>query len=327
MATEPSTAHQGPIAATITALRDLLRPRRDVPRPGPELRLEGQHAVITGASRGLGEAIARDFARRGAALTLTGRAPPEALAATLGRTSGEDARALGVELSDLDRVVELADRLAEGPPVHLLVLNAGMYAARPRVSPQGFEEMFAVHFAANAVLLRRLHAAGVFSSAPDGTPARVILVSSESHRSAPPLDLEAFERVPSFGLSDGTKWYGHSKLLMLAWLRAFAAEHPPGAEHGLAVHALCPGPMATEIAREAPTWTRPLIHPVMRLLFNGAEQATLPVIHFAVSPDAPETNGYLHMQAIVEPDGRALDEEVQARLRQRSEELFADWLP
>jgi NAD(P)-dependent dehydrogenase (short-subunit alcohol dehydrogenase family) len=264
---------------------------------------------------------------RGAELTITGREPPRDLAHELSRHGGAEAHALGVELTDLDRVAALADALAAGPPIHALVLNAGMYARRPRVSPQGFEEMFATHFAANVVLIRRLHAAGAFSRTEDGNPPRVILVSSESHRSSPPLDLESFERVPTFGLRDGAKWYGHSKLLMLAWLRGFAADNPPDTNDGLAVHALCPGPIASNIARESPRWVRPLLGPVMRAFFNSPDEAALPVVYFAASPDAPATDGYLHMQAIKKPDPRALDAAVQRRIRERSEKLFAPWLP
>ena len=50
--------------------------------------LAGRHAVVTGASRGIGAAIARRLATHGAALTLLGRdrAAMESVAASLGGT-------------------------------------------------------------------------------------------------------------------------------------------------------------------------------------------------------------------------------------------------
>jgi NAD(P)-dependent dehydrogenase (short-subunit alcohol dehydrogenase family) len=71
-----------------------------------ERNLTGKVAVVTGASQGLGEAIAREFASRGAAgLLLTGRnrARGEAVAEAL-RGAGCDARFHQCDLADLDAV-------------------------------------------------------------------------------------------------------------------------------------------------------------------------------------------------------------------------------
>lgn len=328
MATDsrPSTKYESPAAATLTALRDMIRPRRDIDEVGPEHRLDGHHVVITGASQGLGRATAHALAARGATLTVVGRRPPDALAEELRQVSGQPCRALGCELSDLDEVRTLADRLAGGAPVNTLILNAGMMVNATCLTAQGFEEMFAVHFAANVVLLSRLRATETLASPDGATPPALIVVSSEAHRSAPDTSLESFEEPPRFGMRDGLKWYGHSKFLMLAYSLGLARTQTADSE-GLAVHTLCPGPIASSIAREAPAWVRPLAGSAMRLLFNSPEKAACPVVYFACSPDAAGTTGdYLHMRARKTPDPRVLEAAVQDQITARAAELFAPWL-
>jgi short-subunit dehydrogenase len=86
------------------------------------MRISGSTILLTGATGGLGQAIARALDRRGGKLILTGRRTDvlEPLAAEL------DARALAVDLSDpaeLDRLV------AEAGEVDILVANAALPAA------------------------------------------------------------------------------------------------------------------------------------------------------------------------------------------------------
>lgn len=84
--------------------------------------LSSSHVLLTGATGGLGHAIARRLHRTGARLTLTGRRADvlEALAAETG------ARALAVDLSDRDAVRRLA---AESDDVDVLVANAALPAS------------------------------------------------------------------------------------------------------------------------------------------------------------------------------------------------------
>jgi short-subunit dehydrogenase len=84
-----------------------------------------QHVFITGASSGIGEAIAREYARRGAALTLVARRRNllEALAADV----GVETRVVEADLSDVASVCAHVDSAIEQfGPIDVLVNNAGV---------------------------------------------------------------------------------------------------------------------------------------------------------------------------------------------------------
>jgi short-subunit dehydrogenase len=82
-------------------------------------KIRGSRALITGATGGIGQAIARALAAEGAELVLSGRRLDilQPLAADLGAT------AIAAELSDLDDVNR---QLAEVGPVDILVANAAL---------------------------------------------------------------------------------------------------------------------------------------------------------------------------------------------------------
>jgi len=85
--------------------------------------LDGRHVVITGASRGVGAALADEFAARGARLTLLARSV-EALEGVAARTGGN---AMPADLADRDQVDGLISRIeAAYGPVDVLVNNAGI---------------------------------------------------------------------------------------------------------------------------------------------------------------------------------------------------------
>ncbi|MCC6623112.1 MAG: SDR family NAD(P)-dependent oxidoreductase [Deltaproteobacteria bacterium] len=94
------------------------------------------HIVITGASAGIGEAIARAFAGTGQRLTLVARreAPMQALATELA-TSGTACKVIACDLADLDRATSwVADAEAAHGPIDVLVLNAGIQIVKRALS-------------------------------------------------------------------------------------------------------------------------------------------------------------------------------------------------
>jgi NAD(P)-dependent dehydrogenase (short-subunit alcohol dehydrogenase family) len=127
-----------------------------VPQGRPEGRLEGRVALVTGASRGIGEAIARRFAAEGAAVAVTARTVdegdhplPGSIATTVREITagGGTAVAVAADLSSADdrrRVVDETERRLG--PVDVLVNNAAITFFEPTAtfSTRHFDLMFDV---------------------------------------------------------------------------------------------------------------------------------------------------------------------------------------
>jgi Tropinone reductase 1 len=113
-------------------------------QPDPAWRLDGQTALITGASRGLGEATAREFARLGARLLLVARGA-EALAA-LAEDLSESGATVDWVAADVSRVegrdavIDAAERQAD---LSILVNNAG-FNIRKSMAALTFEDYRAI---------------------------------------------------------------------------------------------------------------------------------------------------------------------------------------
>lgn len=116
------------------------------PKPGS---LRGKRVLVTGATSGIGEAMAASFARLGATVHLLGRNPEKvARAARELRRAVPNAEVVEevCDLSDLDAVrTWAADLTSRVPALHGLVHNAGTMTSERVESAQGHEMALAAH--------------------------------------------------------------------------------------------------------------------------------------------------------------------------------------
>ena len=320
------------LTATLTGIADLWRQRRTLPSPGSDERVDGQVALVTGASSGLGFATSVDLARRGATVLMADcRAVPAAVARAR-RLSGSDRlEGLQVDLADLDAVARLGDELvARSTVLDLLVLNAGIVPAVLRTTPQGLNEMFVVNYLSSFVLLTRLLEAGLIRRAAGETDAAaaVIFVSSEAHRWAADLELHDLDRRPEYSLSTALGVYGTYKLMTTTLAQELDRRLNPDGRRHVSVCSLCPGAMNTNIAREAPALIRPFLGVVMRLFFQDPFAADEPILYLACSRQGRRRTGvYLHRMVEKPVDRRARDPETGRMLWDQSEALLRRLAP
>ncbi|HLL23551.1 MAG TPA: SDR family NAD(P)-dependent oxidoreductase, partial [Kofleriaceae bacterium] len=219
--------------------------------------LHGKIVAITGANIGLGRAIARDFAARGARLRLLVRSL-EKVAPLLAELP--DATAIECDLGSLASVEAAANALlACDEPLHVLVNNAGV-AGQRGVTTDGFELQFGVNHLGHFLLTNRLLDRLVASA-----PARIVHVASGSHFQAKGIPWDAL-RARTRSVT-GMPEYAVSKLANVL----FSAELARRLEGtGVTTYAVNPGRVATNIWQRMPWPIRPLFKLTMLTPEDGA---------------------------------------------------------
>lgn len=209
------------------------------------------HVVITGASSGIGEALAREYAKAGASLTLVARrrAVLEQLAAELGvpchvvgadlgapdsapnapDTDDVDAAALGGGAPSDATVAWLAEAEARLGPVDVLINNAGIQNVAPfGALPLELDESL---LRLNLLAPLRL--------------MRAVLPAMRARRSGCVVNIAS---VAAFSTLRGMAYYNASKSALAAASETLRAELRRSGVHVLTVY---PGPVHTPLAEAA----------------------------------------------------------------------------
>jgi len=287
-----------PVIASLAGFFDLFRKQEKESRLTEATRFDGKTCLITGASSGLGFALAVELARRGARVLMANRnRSPEAVERARRLSGSSNVELRYVDLSRIETIHALVDGLAaEGIIPEVTILNAGVALPKSRMTASGQDEMFLVNYLSNVILTNLMIEKGLvpLTSTGDFLP-RLIFISSDSHQGSSAIDYAEFGRYYDYGVSKGIENYSYFKLI----LNTYAVELSRRINHDgmkAGVNVICPGPVHTNITRAAPFMLRMVLNLIFSVIFRKPEKAALPVVYMAISPDYERKSGeYLHM--------------------------------
>jgi NAD(P)-dependent dehydrogenase (short-subunit alcohol dehydrogenase family) len=264
--------------------------------------------LLTGATRGIGQAAAVALAGEGAELALVGRDPARVKAVA------EEARSAGMgapvhehvcDLSLMADVRKLADEVrGTYGQIDVLANNAGaMFTSRGETS-EGFEMTFALNHLSPFLLTNLLldHLSG----------ARVVTTSSDAHKTGR-LDLEDLQSEKSY---TAFRVYGTSKLCNILFTRELAKRAPE-------LHANCfhPGVVRTGFGKGSNGIFKVLLT-VGGPFFRSPEHGARSLVWLALSQEAAGLDGeYVVDEKVTEPSGQARDEILAEGLWEKSAQL------
>jgi NAD(P)-dependent dehydrogenase (short-subunit alcohol dehydrogenase family) len=230
----------------------------------PEGALAGQVAIVTGASRGIGRAVAVAFAGQGAHVILAAR-DAERLYANVAEIEASGGRALAIptDVSDEASVAALfAGATAAFGPVSLLVNSAGAVANRPfaEMETATWDHVLAVNLRGVFLCCRAAFQAMI----PRGGGVIINLSSLSGVRGV--------EKFP------GLSAYNTSKFGVAGLSEILAVEGRP---HHIRVIAVSPGAVDTEMLRAAAPHLTPDMTP----------EELARIIVFLVGPDGRPLSG------------------------------------
>ncbi|MCY1401609.1 3-oxoacyl-[acyl-carrier-protein] reductase [compost metagenome] len=227
--------------------------------------LAGRKALVTGAARGIGAAIAETLARDGAEVVLLdvppAKAELEGLAARLG------GRAVALDICAEDAAAQLIAELPDG--IDIVVHNAGITRDKTlaNMTPEYWDSVLAVNLKAPQLLTQAL-----FDSRTLKDEGRVILLAS----------------ISGIAGNRGQANYAASKAGMIGLAQAWA---PKLAERGASIAAVAPGFIETRMTAAIPFAMREAGRRLSTLGQGGLPQDVAEAVAWLSQPGAGAVNG------------------------------------
>lgn len=307
-------------------------PSTDIPS------LAGKVILVTGGSNGLGKQSICELAKHGpkqiwlAARNVAAAQKVVDEISHAALSNHADAHAVSILVLELDltsfaSVKRAAQRLTtESDRLDILMLNAGIMAAAPAVTEDGYEVQFGTNHMGHALLTKLLLPTLETTAARDGGGAdvRVVVLSSRAAHflapkqgicfaslKTPAADMKPFER------------YGQSKLANVLFARQLAARHP-----ALTVVSVHPGVVRTNLVNGmsgAPLVAR-LLSPLASYWFTPVNQGAKNQLWASVATSNIDSGEYYEPVGVPGKAGRlACNEDLAKELWDWTENELGAW--
>lgn len=315
-----------PVVASLAGVKDFFAKQKLASSLSDQDRAEGKTVMITGANSGLGLALAIDFARRGARVIMACRSQiPEAGKKVSKLSGSNEVEMRYMDLSKIGTIHAFVQSLVDdGITIDICILNAAVALPGPRKTETGQDEFFQVNYLSNVTLTLLLIQHKVLELKDKGALSRLIFVSSDSHQGASYIDYEEFGRYFEYGVSKAISNYSYFKLVLNTYATELSGRINRDAVR-LSMNVICPGPVHSNIVKEASWLLRMILKGIFRIVFRSPAKAALPVVYMALSPDYEgTTNEYLHMFNPKKMDPKVYEAAEGQKLWERSTELLEE---
>jgi len=315
--------YNNPLQATLTGILDLFKKQNRIGTLSSTDRLDGKRIFIDGASSGLGLATAIGLAKLGGTVIMAVRSGfPEKAEEVKQKSKSGKVFIHRVDFSDFDSIKNLASEInTRYGQLDIVICNAAVVSKKGVQTKSGLEQMFTVNYFSKFVFVQQLLKHNCIE--PDSAEKpRIIFVTSESHRNAKEFRWDEFGIFTPFSVGKTVELYGYYKLLLVTYARELSRRlNADGTQ--VSVFALCPGPVNSNIAREAPWLFKPLLRLVFTIFFRSPEKASEPVLYLAASKQQEgKPFDYLFLMERKLIDEKAEDPENGEKLWKLSEELL-----
>jgi NAD(P)-dependent dehydrogenase (short-subunit alcohol dehydrogenase family) len=310
-----------PVVAALAGFWDLFRKQQLSDRLTDNDRFDGKTCLITGANSGLGFALAVEIAKRGGHIIMAGRSAIPGAGEKVKKLSGSDkVEMMHLDLSKINSINDFISKLSTANiKFDITILNAGVALPKARKTDSGLEEMFLVNYLSNVILTNLMIDNKIIDLEANKTfKPRIIFISSDSHQGSSRIDFDELGKYMDYGPSKGIANYSYYKLV----LNTYAVElsrriNKEGMKASVLV--ICPGPVHSNIVKEAPYLLRVTLKAIFWVIFRSPKKAALPVVYMAISPDYEgRTEQYQHMFKEKRMDEKVYDEEDGRRLWEAS---------
>jgi NAD(P)-dependent dehydrogenase (short-subunit alcohol dehydrogenase family) len=315
--------YNNPFRATLTGILNLFKKRSRIGVLHPDERLEGKKILIDGASSGLGFATAIELAKLGGTVIMAVRSGyPEKAEEVKQISHSEKVFIHRVDFSDFDSIKNLVNEIKnKHGKLDIVICNAAVVAKKGVQTKSGLETMFMVNYLSRFYFVQELLKKDCFNNESEYSP-RIVFVASESHRNAREFNWKDFGAFLPHTVGKTVELYGYYKLLLVTFARELS-RRVNQKEQKLSVFSLCPGPVNSNIAREAPWLFKPLLRLVFMLFFRSPKKASEPVVYLSASKEEEgKSFDYLFLMERKPIDEKAENPENGKKLWELSEKLL-----
>ncbi|CAG9001360.1 MAG: 3-oxoacyl-[acyl-carrier-protein] reductase FabG [Candidatus Celerinatantimonas neptuna] len=232
------------------------------------MSLTGKVALVTGASRGIGKAIALELISRGA--TVIGTATSESGADKIGQYLGSKGQGMQLDVTDVDSINNLFSKIKENfDSIDILINNAGITRDNlmMRMKDLDWDDVISTNLTSVFKLSK-----AVLRGMMKKRAGRIITIGSV---------------VGSMG-NAGQVNYAAAKAGILGFTRSMAKEV---ASRGITVNAVAPGFIETDMTRELDEEQRQSILSEVPMNRLGSAEEIAKVVAFLASDDAAYITG------------------------------------